>query len=549
MLSWGQLAEVAERGVEIGAHSHTHPELDALVPKVLEREVVRPKRLLEERLGREVTSFAHPHGYANARLRQGVHAAGYRSACAVRNLASHPGEDRFFLARQTMLPTTGAGGAPADPGRPLPAAVAAARPGPAPGWRMVRRSRALLRRSGLAGRPDDRPRPRPAAGGGGRGAAGGGRAGGRTRRRPLPPGAGPGPAARPPPGPGRPRPRPRRPAGRGRPGRPGLGVAGRGHPGPPGRRRPGGAGPAAGRGHGRRPLPGGAPAGAGAPGQRGGGHPGPPRGAVACVEGLLCLDYPSYEILLVDNAPSSAATAEAVARRFGHLPQVRYLREDRPGLSSARNRGLAEAAGEVVAFTDDVLVDPAWLANLVAALGAAPHVACASGLILGRADPAGAARRPRRARRLPAQQVVGVLPDPDVVDLHAGWEGGGGVGLARRLAAHGQVDQHVHLLGGDVAGRPEPLHPVDVPDDRGRAPRHPEGVEAGREVPPPPGPRALALPPGGVAVVLGHQHLVGLVAEQLHHVQLRRPGAVRLGQQPEGRPQAWPRGSLARSSK
>jgi GT2 family glycosyltransferase len=108
-----------------------------------------------------------------------------------------------------------------------------------------------------------------------------------------------------------------------------------------------------------------------------------PEEAVACVDGLLGLEYPGYEILLVDNAPSSEATAAAVGRRFGHLHQVRYLREDRPGLSNARNRGLAEAAGEVVAFTDDdVLVDPAWLANLVAALGAAPHVACATGLIL-----------------------------------------------------------------------------------------------------------------------------------------------------------------------
>jgi GT2 family glycosyltransferase len=108
-----------------------------------------------------------------------------------------------------------------------------------------------------------------------------------------------------------------------------------------------------------------------------------PEALVACVERLLGLAYPSYELLVVDNAPASEATAAAVGRHFGHLPQVRYLREDRPGLSNARNRGLAEAAGQVVAFTDDdVLVDPGWLANLVAALGAVPHAACATGPIL-----------------------------------------------------------------------------------------------------------------------------------------------------------------------
>jgi peptidoglycan/xylan/chitin deacetylase (PgdA/CDA1 family) len=151
MLSWGQLLEVAERRVEIGAHSHSHPELDALVPRVLEREVVRPKRLLEERLGLEVASFAYPHGYANARLRRGVRVAGYRSACAVRNLPSHPGDDQYFLARQTILPTTGMEAfrqvltAPYRPPSLLHTQVLPR------GGRLVRRSRALLRRHGLAG--------------------------------------------------------------------------------------------------------------------------------------------------------------------------------------------------------------------------------------------------------------------------------------------------------------------------------------------------------------------------------------------------------------
>jgi peptidoglycan/xylan/chitin deacetylase (PgdA/CDA1 family) len=151
MLSWGQLLELPERGVEVGAHSHTHAELDTLAPRAARAEVRRPKTLLEERLGREVASFAYPHGYADARVRREVRAAGYRSACAVRNLPSHPGDDRFHLARQTMGPSTTlarferALTAPQRPGSLLQARVLPL------GWRVVRRSRARLRGQGLAG--------------------------------------------------------------------------------------------------------------------------------------------------------------------------------------------------------------------------------------------------------------------------------------------------------------------------------------------------------------------------------------------------------------
>lgn len=108
-----------------------------------------------------------------------------------------------------------------------------------------------------------------------------------------------------------------------------------------------------------------------------------PDAAVACVDRLLGLTYPRYEILVVDNAPKSDATAEALRQRYRHRPHVRYCREDRAGLSNARNKGLVETSGEIVAFTDDdVLVEPGWLTNLVAAFGLAPHVACVTGLIL-----------------------------------------------------------------------------------------------------------------------------------------------------------------------
>ncbi|MEO7859556.1 MAG: glycosyltransferase [Nitrospirales bacterium] len=76
-----------------------------------------------------------------------------------------------------------------------------------------------------------------------------------------------------------------------------------------------------------------------------------------CLKAVLGLDYPNYEVVVVDNAPSTDATARLVAS----LP-VRYVREDRPGLDWARNCGIAEAHHDIIAFTDDdVRVDRAWL--------------------------------------------------------------------------------------------------------------------------------------------------------------------------------------------
>lgn len=76
-----------------------------------------------------------------------------------------------------------------------------------------------------------------------------------------------------------------------------------------------------------------------------------------CLQSLLAIDYSTYEIIVVDNAPSNDDTLQLVAQ----LP-VRYVREDRPGLDWARNRGIAEARYGIVAFTDDdAQVDRFWL--------------------------------------------------------------------------------------------------------------------------------------------------------------------------------------------
>ncbi|HKN49443.1 MAG TPA: glycosyltransferase family 2 protein, partial [Actinomycetota bacterium] len=103
----------------------------------------------------------------------------------------------------------------------------------------------------------------------------------------------------------------------------------------------------------------------------------------ACIESILRADYPAFEVLVVDNAPRTAATLEMVAERFGDDPRVRYLLEPTPGASAGRNCGLRAASGEVVAFVDDdVVVDRLWLRSLVLGFQAAPGVACVTGMIL-----------------------------------------------------------------------------------------------------------------------------------------------------------------------
>jgi GT2 family glycosyltransferase len=109
-------------------------------------------------------------------------------------------------------------------------------------------------------------------------------------------------------------------------------------------------------------------------------RPGP---LAACIASILRAEYPKFELLVVDNAPRTAATREMVSQRFGDDPRVRYLIEPRPGASNGRNCGLWAAAGEVVVFVDDdVLVDRLWLRSLVLGFQAAPGVACVTGMIL-----------------------------------------------------------------------------------------------------------------------------------------------------------------------
>src|SRR5712691_1460257 len=91
---------------------------------------------------------------------------------------------------------------------------------------------------------------------------------------------------------------------------------------------------------------------------------------------LLSQRYPSedYEVIMVDN--NSTDSSLRIAQQF---PHVKILGEEKPGAYAARNRGLAEATGALIAFTDaDCVPEENWLGNIAIALQA-PQVHLALG--------------------------------------------------------------------------------------------------------------------------------------------------------------------------
>jgi cellulose synthase/poly-beta-1,6-N-acetylglucosamine synthase-like glycosyltransferase len=125
-----------------------------------------------------------------------------------------------------------------------------------------------------------------------------------------------------------------------------------------------------------------------------------------CLDSILATDYPPArrEILVVDNA-SSDGTPSLIQSR-----PVTYLREKRRGVSNARNRGIAESSGEILAFVDaDCLVEPQWLTELVRPFED-PEVGSVAG-DLQHVPPATAAER-QAARLLGNWQRFAFTSDP-----------------------------------------------------------------------------------------------------------------------------------------
>lgn len=101
-----------------------------------------------------------------------------------------------------------------------------------------------------------------------------------------------------------------------------------------------------------------------------------------CIQSLLAQRLADFEVVVVNNRPETGEVWRTVNSIADDDKRLRYVSEQRVGLSVARNRGVSATDAELIAFTDDdVVVDPGWLEWLVAPF-AAPAVTATSGMVL-----------------------------------------------------------------------------------------------------------------------------------------------------------------------
>lgn len=90
-MSWEQVRELAAEGMEIGAHTHSHPMLSRLSPVRQEDEMLRSRRLIEDRIGVQVDSFAIPFGGRGTYTRETLDLASrHFHACCTTRFATNP---------------------------------------------------------------------------------------------------------------------------------------------------------------------------------------------------------------------------------------------------------------------------------------------------------------------------------------------------------------------------------------------------------------------------------------------------------------------------
>lgn len=103
VLSWNEVIEMSEYGIEFGSHTLSHPVLTRLDDRRLEAELAESKKSIEEKIGQEVVSFAYPGGTHNQRVQEAVKKAGYSFGLAYNHGLFHYPPASFYNIDRVLV--------------------------------------------------------------------------------------------------------------------------------------------------------------------------------------------------------------------------------------------------------------------------------------------------------------------------------------------------------------------------------------------------------------------------------------------------------------
>jgi|SRR5208283_5169691 len=104
-LTWSEVQELRKHGISFGSHTVTHPQLHELSAHDIEKEIANSKKMIEEKTGHAVDSFAYPYAFPQTEpefktmVRDSLRRAGYQNGvCTIVGRANHR-SDPFFVER------------------------------------------------------------------------------------------------------------------------------------------------------------------------------------------------------------------------------------------------------------------------------------------------------------------------------------------------------------------------------------------------------------------------------------------------------------------
>ena len=80
ILTWEEIKEMKEYGIDFQSHTLTHARLTKLSPEKIEEELYRSRKILEDKLSSSVTSLAYPYGSFNEEIKKIAQKSGYKGA-------------------------------------------------------------------------------------------------------------------------------------------------------------------------------------------------------------------------------------------------------------------------------------------------------------------------------------------------------------------------------------------------------------------------------------------------------------------------------------